>query len=536
MSPTYFSGRYYPLLLLVVTSALAFSLSGCFDSENQTSTQNQASLMPAPAAPKEIAAVSGDTQAFLTWPRVDSAESYSLYITSEPGVTPQTYASLADGSLKKNIVSPHIVRDLDNSKTYYAVLTSENTGGESSASKEITISPVSGVPLPPAPKLKSARAGSNRVNLSWKEIPGALNYRIYITYPENAEGELAGTTKHLTAKGNAYIVKELENGKTYAFSVSAENEAGESELSSSLKATPKVAKVRPATPRNLSVADNKDGSITVDWDVNDSVRQYDMFVSTDAGISSRNFSRMPEGKAVRDVSPPYTMRNLNPKTYYLVLNAKNGSNSSRDTKAVGVSVAPKPAKKKTAAQAPVAKVDDSLEPIDSNRPYEKLGKDGRVLDNQRKKYKYQPWACVRHKETGRIWETKTNVGDFRDGNIGFPWTEGSNTQCKQGVCTVDQYVAKVNEMRLCGFDDWRMPTKKELKKLRDKKQVYPNPKINIRFFPNTGNRYYWSGTTHKHNNNSAWFVFFSDGSSYFDIKTNPMSIRLVREERSSSAN
>lgn len=527
MSLTHTISRYSRLASFTLTGTLALLLSGCFDGSDEDAAQNQP-LVPAPAVPEEVVAVSGDTQAFITWPRIETAESYSLYIASEEGVTPQSYASLADGVHADNIVSPHIIRDLDNSKTYYAVLTSKNAGGESTASNVITFTPESGVPAPDAPKLKSASPGSNRVKLSWDKIDGALSYRVYITYPENAQGDLAGTTKHVTAKTNGYVVSDLENNKTYTFAVSAENEAGESVLSSPRKATPKRAKVRPQTPRNLAVTDNKDGSITVDWDVSDSIGQYNLFVSTDASISSRNYKNMPAGKIIRDAMPPHVIRDLAPKTYYVVINGESGNLSSRDTKAVGISVSPKPVQK--AAPAPVAKADDTLEPIDGNRAYEKLGIDGSVLPNQRKKYKYQPWACVRHKKSGQVWEVKSNDGSFRDARFGYPWTKSAGAKCVEGVCSIEDYVAKANKMRLCGYDDWSIPSRKELKRLRDKKQQYPNPKINVRFFPNTGNNYYWSGTPHKHDKNSAWFVFFSDGSSYFDIKTNPMKVRLTRNK------
>ena len=512
---------------------LLLFLSSCSDDSKQTSAQKQAITISAPVAPKSINVIPGDSQAILTWARVENADSYNLYMATEPGVGTETYATLAGGLRQENITSPHIISDLQNGKTYYLVLTSKNPGGESQTSQEISLSPISAMPVPPTPVLTKAKPGANKIDLAWNEIPDILQYHIYLTYPDDAGQDLAGSTQQFTVRDSSYTLKGLENGKTYFFALSAENEAGESELSEVLSAMPKPPVIRPAPPRRVSVTDNKEGSVTIDWDSRDDIDQYDLFISSDAALSSRNFKQLADSKAVQDILPPYTVSNLTPKTYYFVLNARNKNGISRDSKTVSIDL--RTAAEKIAAEAePLITEEKNLEEEDGNRPYEKLGLNGELLEGQRRKYGVQPWACVRNKETGKMWEVKTLDGSFRRWDRTYPWRHPDNGDCTDDICSVEQYVEKINQMRLCGFDDWRLPTRDELASLLDKNQQYPTPKINIRFFPNTGNNFYWSGTTYKYDSELAWFVYFSSGYQYFDIKTNPMHIRVVRDGKTPS--
>jgi len=102
--------------------------------------------------------------------------------------------------------------------------------------------------------------------------------------------------------------------------------------------------------------------------------------------------------------------------------------------------------------------------------------------------------------TQLMWEVKTKQGLQSSFNT-YTWFDG-----KQGVengvnshqchwkknCNTKQYLKKINEKKICGFDDWRLPTFKELNTLKR----YPDdePTINHKFFPNTQASLYWTST------------------------------------------
>lgn len=91
------------------------------------------------------------------------------------------------------------------------------------------------------------------------------------------------------------------------------------------------------------------------------------------------------------------------------------------------------------------------------------------------------WACTLDTRTGLIWERKSGPGGLHDGHSSFTpyrreWEKGgrivvyrdtSSGQCARqalagGSCNIGAYVDAINQARLCGRDDWRLPTMPEL--------------------------------------------------------------------------
>jgi len=75
----------------------------------------------------------------------------------------------------------------------------------------------------------------------------------------------------------------------------------------------------------------------------------------------------------------------------------------------------------------------------------------------------------------------------------------------------DDFLDALNGARFGGFDDWRLPTIKELAYLVDYSISYPGPTINTTYFPNTVSSGYWSSTTDAYDTNGARLVIFYSG-------------------------
>jgi hypothetical protein len=112
---------------------------------------------------------------------------------------------------------------------------------------------------------------------------------------------------------------------------------------------------------------------------------------------------------------------------------------------------------------------------------------GAPLTDQLANYNTTPWDCVSDEVTGLYWEVKTSgltiaLRGLRDVVWNYSWynSSGDNdggaagtigvdtttnaTRCGTGIsrCDTESYIAAVNAMGLCGYHDWRLPTREEL--------------------------------------------------------------------------
>jgi len=77
------------------------------------------------------------------------------------------------------------------------------------------------------------------------------------------------------------------------------------------------------------------------------------------------------------------------------------------------------------------------------------------------------------------WEKKTQDGGIQDRTQNYSWDQ------------LDNYVRTINNVGLCGFNDWRMPSLEELRTLVIRGR---SPAIDHDYFPTTEAAEYWSGS------------------------------------------
>jgi hypothetical protein len=158
------------------------------------------------------------------------------------------------------------------------------------------------------------------------------------------------------------------------------------------------------------------------------------------------------------------------------------------------------------------------------------------------------WDCVEDKNSGLVWEKKTQDRGLRDAGNFYSWYNpaGSatgvnagvpdNGKCRGGVdCDTNAYVQAVNNMKLCGYSDWRLPTRAELATL-----VQFNGKqsgkgmIDSRYFPSAPTDWYWTADSDVKGSRHAWYVLFLNGRSMKAPKSDAKRVRLVRTGRERS--
>jgi len=148
---------------------------------------------------------------------------------------------------------------------------------------------------------------------------------------------------------------------------------------------------------------------------------------------------------------------------------------------------------------------------------------------------YDEWACTLDKVTGLTWEVKT-PGGLRASDMSYSWYQpderinggdvGKKGDCESKACDTKSYIEQINQMKLCGYNDWRLPTRRELLSIVNNGRF--NPAIDTRFFPNTMADYYWTSSPYQDHRRFAWQVYFFYGESKPDEKILARPVRLVR--------
>ena len=119
-----------------------------------------------------------------------------------------------------------------------------------------------------------------------------------------------------------------------------------------------------------------------------------------------------------------------------------------------------------------------------------------------------------------------------DTDTGLMWQQRPPT----AMMTWEAALGYAEGLTLAGYDDWRLPTPKELQSIVDYSHYSPySPAIDTTLFPGTVSSEYWSSTTDASTNGSAWCVSFSNGYVYnFSSKANAYAVRAVRGGQSQS--
>lgn len=158
------------------------------------------------------------------------------------------------------------------------------------------------------------------------------------------------------------------------------------------------------------------------------------------------------------------------------------------------------------------------------------------------------WSCVRDEVTGLTWESKTNDRGVHDAYSTYSWYDpdpttngGSPGEADGGICGIEScdthgLVTAVNAQGLCGFTDWRLPTREELLSLLDRARF--GPTLDTRYFPmmaqpDREGRWVpfsqWTSSATL-DPDVAWILWFAEGMSYVNRKNDSeyLGARLVR--------
>jgi len=125
-------------------------------------------------------------------------------------------------------------------------------------------------------------------------------------------------------------------------------------------------------------------------------------------------------------------------------------------------------------------------------------------------------------------------GTVTDNYSGLMWMKTTADTNADGVVDEDDKVTWAAALDWCetaamaGYDDWRLPTIKEMESIVDDNAVGDNG-IDINFFPNTMPSNYWSSTTRVESPDYAWHVTYTGLKYGYSLKASfTYYVRAVR--------
>ena len=126
--------------------------------------------------------------------------------------------------------------------------------------------------------------------------------------------------------------------------------------------------------------------------------------------------------------------------------------------------------------------------------------------------------------------TCTSTGQDGDLKKGVAWPSTRFTIDGTGLCVTDNLTGLMwvktpdsitrtwataltyaNGLTICGYDDWRLPNRKELRSLINYGQANTATWLNTQGFSNVQASFYWSSSTYASDRAFAWFVDMGDG-------------------------
>lgn len=154
-----------------------------------------------------------------------------------------------------------------------------------------------------------------------------------------------------------------------------------------------------------------------------------------------------------------------------------------------------------------------------------------------------PWACVEDKKTGLLWEVKSQNENIQFASSTYSWRVGQQGVAKGGACARDQagmpwveydgcdtedLIQRLNEVKLCGSNNWRLPSSQELRTIMFKHGFPGEQMMPFSVLPRIVYAPYWTAdTTEFEGQLAVKTIHASTGEEYWRPAAGPVNAILV---------
>ncbi|MCR6652944.1 MAG: DUF1566 domain-containing protein [Cellvibrionaceae bacterium] len=138
-------------------------------------------------------------------------------------------------------------------------------------------------------------------------------------------------------------------------------------------------------------------------------------------------------------------------------------------------------------------------------------------------------SAVTAESNGVLVDSKTGLMWMRCA-LGYQWQSGNCVRDESQTAEFtwpDALKAAAEAKAFAGYQDWRLPNRKELASIVE--AACHDPAINLTLFPATEAKGYWSSSPNNFAEVLAWGINFTNGDHISTSRTNLFGVRLVRE-------
>ena len=229
----------------------------------------------------------------LKWDKVTDAAKYEVYrARSKDG----TYSLMSTQSATGYTNTSY----LTNGTTYYYKVRALKANGTASAYSSVVTITYGTVPTPAAPAMRSAKADSAGITVSWDTAANAVTYNVYRT----ADAGSSWTQVASSVKGSSYKDTTVQKGVKYGYKV--RGVAADGKTLGPMSSTGVTAKVTAAstTPDyvKLTSAKRVTGGIQLTWESAADAKTYNVYRKVDGASGWTLLASSVSGTTYKDTS------------------------------------------------------------------------------------------------------------------------------------------------------------------------------------------------------------------------------------------